>query len=223
MIFGLFNKYNKTNFKAGGLILDEIPLGAPKLIKEVKFVAPRKIDFRDMCLQSSDQGQTSQCAGFATAGFVEVQNWKVKHYPEQVDGPAIYKEAKIIDGNGGEGTTLGSAAKAALNLNLYGGKIVYVNNSIDDVKFAIHQYGVAVAGFLITNEWNEVEKATGFIRDLGTGATKRGGHAVLICGYDDNGCYIQNSWGESWGIYGFGILRWRQFSEQLMQSLVIAA
>jgi len=216
----LKSKYNKTNFKAGGLIFGDIPRGAEKLSKEPKFVAPRKIDFRDMCLKSDDQGRTSQCAGFATAGFIEVQNWKSKHYPEQVDAPAIYKEAKRIDGYTGEGTMLDDAVKASINLKFANGHGIYISNTIDDIKFAIHQYGVCIAGFMITDEWNEVEKETGFIRIIEK-PTKRGGHAVLLCGYDDNGIYIQNSWGESWGIYGFGILRWNQFSQQLMQAMVI--
>lgn len=174
-----------------------------------------------MCLPSNDQGQTSQCAAFATAGFIEVHNWKVKHYPEQVDAPSIYREAKHIDGYPGEGTMLKDAIQAAINLKFASGRGAYINNTINDVKFAIHQYGVCIAGFVITNEWNEVEKNTGFIRDLGGGAVKRGGHAVLLCGYDENGIYIQNSWGEIWGISGFGTLRWRQFSDQLMQAMII--
>ena len=219
-IFNFFNKYNKTNFDAGGLILDEVPLSAPKLIKSQNFMAPRKLDFRDMCLRSDDQGNTSMCAAFSTAGFVEILNWRTKNYPEQVDAPAIYNEAKRIDGNSREGTTLNSATQAAINLGFISGKGTYINNTIDDVKFAIHRHVSVIAGFKITEDWNYVEKNTGFIR-MTEGSNVRGGHAVLICGFSEDGFYIQNSWGGGWGVYGFGILRFKQFSEQLMQAQVI--
>jgi hypothetical protein len=35
-----------------------------------------------------------------------------------------------------------------------------------------------------------------------------GGHAFAIIGYDAEGFWIQNSWGESWGYWGFGHLRY---------------
>lgn len=35
-----------------------------------------------------------------------------------------------------------------------------------------------------------------------------GGHAMLIVGYDAEGCLIANSWGTGWGDEGFGRLSW---------------
>jgi len=217
-----WNKYKKTNFEAGDLIFDDTPLtDSNTATRDPKFVSPRKLDFRDMCISTSNQLQTPHCAGYSTAGHIEVLNWKVKHYPEQEDGDAIYKEAKTFDGYDGPGTFLKDAVQAAINLNLVKGVGKYIAAGRKDVKFAIHQYTTCVAGFNITNEWNEVEKKTGYIRDLGDQAVTRGGHAVLICGYDEHGIYIQNSWGEEWGIFGFAILRWEQFDRQFRNGMVI--
>lgn len=35
---------------------------------------------------------------------------------------------------------------------------------------------------------------------------KLGGHAFAIVAYDENGLWIQNSWGTSWGLQGFGLI-----------------
>jgi hypothetical protein len=38
------------------------------------------------------------------------------------------------------------------------------------------------------------------------GDAERGGHAIVIVGYDDRGLWIHNSWGPEWGVEGYGIL-----------------
>jgi C1A family cysteine protease len=210
----------KTTFKAGGLRLDvpyahHICLSAPS-----KFMAPRSLDFRDMCIATSDQGATSQCAGYATAGMLEVQNWKRDHYPEQVSGTDIYNTAKKLDSLQGEGTTLFAAAKAAQVLGLTKGEYYEVRNTRNDLKFVIHQNCVCSCGFKITDEWNYAA-SNGTIPDWKDKATTIGGHAVLCCGYNQHGVYIQNSWGSKWGLYGFGFLSWPQFDRQFISGVVI--
>lgn len=220
-MFG-FSKYKKTNFEAGYCLADTQPLVAERaLCATSQFVAPKRIDNRDMCLRSSNQGNLPHCAGYSTAGYIEFQNWKNKHYPEQVDGDLIYSEAKKLDGMPNvNGTILRCAAQGAINAGLIKGEIKQIPKSEIDIQFAIHQYGVCVAGLMITDEWNLLEKNTGKISIL-KNPVKIGGHAILFCGYDTDGIYIQNSWGENWGIYGFGILSWKQFSDQIMDACII--
>lgn len=219
---GLFSRYNKTNFDAGGCMLEEVPMGADIVLAAQKFMAPRKIDSRDMLLTSSNQGQTPHCVGYSTAGYCEFIHWKTHHYPEQMDGDAVYAEAKKMDGSPNvNGTWPKFGVRAAINLGLIQGNGKYVQKGRKNVKFALHQYGVCVAGFMITTEWNKVEKKSGLIVDMGNNAQNRGGHAVLLCGYDNTGVYIQNSWGTEWGLHGFGLLRWSQFDRQFMSGMVI--
>jgi intein/homing endonuclease len=178
--------------------------------------------------------KTHNCAGYSMAGYIEYHNWKTIHYPAQVDGDAIYAEAKKIDGNNSPGTYLRSAIQAAINLKLINGTPKYVDypsinqsgmdralKRIISIKFALHQYGVVLAGFRITDEWDWVDKKTGMIRDMGEKAKGKGGHAVLLCGYDMEGVYIQNSWGIFWGHYGFAVLSWKQYVQQIMQAMVV--
>lgn len=215
------SRYNKTNFKAGYC-------KGPKLLANKQntasypdhFLAPRKLDFRDMCIKTSDQESTPHCAGYAIAGMIEVQNWKKKHYPEQVDGDAIYLESKRIDGDPYEGTSLDSAARAAINLKLIDGKIKFVETSFSGIKFCIHSYTTFTAGFMVTDEWNNVDRKTGRIPEF-ENSVNLGGHAVLVCGYDEDGVYIQNSWGPTWGIHGFALVPWDTVTTQFMYGIVI--
>jgi len=218
---GLFGRYKKTDFKAGGCILEEIPFGADIVEPAEKFIAPRKIDYRDMLVTSSDQGQTSECVGYSTAGCCEFWFWKNKHYPKQFDGSAIYAEAKKLDGSPTvNGTWPKYGVQAAINLGFIAGESRYVTNTIDDIKFTLHEHGPFVGGFLITTDWNIVDKNTGLIKNS-QDAISRGGHAVLCAGYDNSGLYIQNSWGDKYGIFGFCILGWEQVQKQFMNGIVI--
>jgi len=223
MLHLIKNHYRKTNFKTGGLLEGEI-VGAPRdyMLTPRGHVYPRKLDFRDACLQSSNQDNTPHCAGYSTAGYIEIKKWQKRHYPEQFDGDAIYYEAKKLDGRPNvKGTRLQYSAQAAINLGLIDGDIQYIGKNRDDIKCAIHSHWACIAGFNITNEWNMVN-GYGIIKNLGDRAVLIGGHAVLICGYSDEGIYIQNSWGTSWGLYGFGLLSWGQVDKQLMEGVIIA-
>lgn len=215
-------QYNRTNFMGGGLTPSRrVQTSMNSLFTDPRFKAPRKLDFRDMCVQTSNQHQTPHCAGYAVAGMIEIRNWQIKHYPEQVDGDAIYYEAKKIDGDDFEGTSLDSAAQAAINLDLINGNLKFVSGDFDSIRFCIHTNLSFVAGFSITDEWNMVNKNTGEIIDYGNKAQKRGGHAVLVCGYSEKGVYIQNSWGQSWGVWGYALIPWIKVTQQYMYGMVI--
>jgi len=223
-MFTWLSKYKKTNFEAGYLLKDTRPLITSETYSaSPNFVAPRKIDNRDMCLRSSNQGNSPHCAGYSTAGFIEMFNWRTKHFPEQIDGDRIYYEAKKLDGQPTvNGTVLSCAGQGAINAGLIKGTVKRVLPTELDIQFAIHQYGSCVGGLMITNEWNTVEKATGRIINLGDKAITIGGHAIIFCGYNLDGIYIQNSWGEGeWGLYGFALLPWELFRRQIIDAMVI--
>ena len=221
-MFGIGLSFKKTSFKAGFLNLNiQITLTSDNHYKAVdKFIAPRKIDNRDMCLSSNSQGDTPYCAAYSTAGYIEYMNWKTKHYPEQIDAESIYKRAKELENNPYDGTTYDYVVKAVNELNLIKGKAKFLFNKMD-VQFAVHQYGVCMGAFNITDEWNSVHRSTGLIDNYGDRAQKLGGHGILICGFDKQGVYIQNSWGEDWGIYGFAILDWNHFAQQFQHGVII--
>lgn len=221
-IMGLFDrfKYKKTDFKAGGLILADKPLGAKEgLQADPEFVAPRKIDRRDMLLASSNQGNFPHCVGFGTAGILEYWHWKKKHYPIQYNGDKIYEAAKKIDNYNGPGTYLRFGIQGAIDLGLINGKKKQLGLSVNNVKYAIHEHDIVLAGFNITDEWNLVDKSGRIVEKANP--KNIGGHCVIICGFNKDGFYIQNSWDESWGLHGFCLLPYALFKKQFMSGYVI--
>jgi len=218
----MFSNYRKTDYKPIGLQQEKFYPPLEKTVRtECTFVAPNKIDHRDFCIRTDSQIGTPYCTGYATAGYIEIKHWQKKHFPKQYDATKIYMAAKKLDDFEGDGSWVKFAVQGAIDLDMIGGDIKYVEKGKDDLRFAILEYGACIGSFMITNEWNQVNKKNGQIKDLGDKANLLGGHAVLICGYDKHGVYIQNSWGKEWGIWGFAWLSWEQFQKQFMGGMVI--
>jgi hypothetical protein len=133
---------------------------------------------------------------------------------------SIYEKAKEIDPFDHDGTLLKFGIQAAKDLGYVDGEAFYIGRSIHSIKFAILEFGVCLGAFNITNEWNLLRRKDGRISEFDN-PRFMGGHAVLICGYDEEGLYIQNSWGQGWGIYGFGLLPWKLVERQFLKGAVI--
>lgn len=209
----------RTTFRGGGLKDDSVlslsaPMRAPS-----DFAVPAYVDSRPYCLPANDQGNVPACVGFATAALCEITHWKTSHKPQQYDALGIYKKAKEIEGNTEEGTTFTFGVRAAQELGFLDKSLVVrrVTGKLN-VQFALHKYGAVLAGFNVTDAWNRANVKNGFI---GTpdGAT-RGGHAVILCWYDDKSVGWQNSWG-NWGAHGFGRCTWDQFSRMFIHAAVL--
>lgn len=71
---------------------------------------------------------------------------------------------------------------------------------------ALAEVGVLFASATVHAGWDKDQvKADGLITPS---AQLRGGHAFAIVAYDQDGFWIQNSWGADWGHRGFGHLRY---------------
>ena len=216
----------RTFFEAGGLLLDKEDLkfsvAAPVSSNEQP---PTYVDNRSFLLAADDQGTTSQCAAYSMASVIEVALWKKTREHRTIDPVPIYDEAKRIDGNSEPGTYLDSVVHAAKTLGLISidarARALRTRN---DVKFALREFEVCLLGMKITQGWNNVDARTGFI---GPDPQSLGGHAVTACWYDDSpgssapGIGIENSWGLSWGVRGFGRMTWEQFDKQFLYGLVV--
>jgi hypothetical protein len=187
-------------------------------------VNPLRIDNRQLCSPTDNQGTTSSCAGYSCAQLLESVYWKFTGKPIQLDARQIYKKAKTIDGNPkSNGTTLEAAMSSALQLCNFDSEKWSVEKffkmkddipkTIDTVKFLIHKYDFLLGGFHISSGWEKVDKFSCCVKK-----TKKdlGGHCVLLCGYDKTGVYIQNSWGKDWGAKGFAIVDWERFAEEFV-------
>lgn len=96
-----------------------------------------------------------------------------------------------------DGTSLEAAIKAAIQIGgfedisnnikigfLYNDK---TENTLLYLKHLIHRYNFIHAGFLINEGWYNVSDSNYIIPN---GKISYGGHAVIICGYDQTGVYI---------------------------------
>lgn len=189
-----------------------------------KFVAPTTVPLMGYCTQTEDQGSKPWCAAYAAAGFTENIMWRRDDFPSQINPAPIYEYAKKIDGDpNGDGTTLTAVMQALLKFNYFDKdkcKIRVIRN-LESVKYAIHKYGVCLAGFSISREWYSLNPKKTAI----TGKKDRellGGHAVLVCGYDQNGLYVHNSWGEAWGSNGFALITWEEARRQFIYASVLS-
>jgi hypothetical protein len=225
-----FRRYQRFDRIGGGLVIEpmEQVLESAPLLAPGRFDAPAWIDSRAMCLLADDQGQEPACTGFAMAGWLEVQHWRTKHYQQTFDALKLYRKAKELDKIKESGTTLQAVAEAAKVLGFVDQKAqLKTVKSQAEVMYALHQYGVCLGAFEVTEAWHFVDRKSGFIHK--TAGNRRGGHAVLLCQYCREttkdgllaGIGWQNSWGASWGHHGFGRMSWDQFTQTFYYGLVI--
>jgi C1A family cysteine protease len=79
-----------------------------------------------------------------------------------------------------------------------------LNNNTDS-RVHLAKVGPFVAGVPVYSNWSTIDR-DGLVPD--PGGQFRGGHAILIVGYDDKKQLFkfQNSWGRSWGDRGYGYI-----------------
>ena len=76
-------------------------------------------------------------------------------------------------------------------------------NSLKKLKESLYENGPCLIAFPVYNYSSEFW--------LKQGSNDLGGHAVTVVGYTENGFIIRNSWGESWGNYGYSIYNYEDW------------
>ncbi len=143
-----------------------------------------------------DQGNTPECVGFGWAQWGNTLPVDDKY--TAIDGDAIYKAAKVIDGDNQDGTTVRSGAKAMKDR---GRVSAYAfTTSFSAALTFLHSTGPLVFGI----DWYEsmfTPDSKGYVSPSGSIA---GGHAFAVVGdlVSEGGVLCQNSWGKDWGING---------------------
>lgn len=92
------------------------------------------------------------------------------------------------------------------------------HTSIPDIHAAINETGFVYATAQIHSGW-DLNKGEGFIT-FDNSQKPWGGHAFLFVGYDEEGFWVQNSWGDTWGSKGFARLSYRDWRENSMDAWV---
>ena len=175
-----------------------------------------------------DQGTEGACTGFGLATNVNYLLRKRKVYPDPVSASPwmLYELAKRYDewpGEEYEGSSARGAMKGwhkhgvcAVGLCEKGGRVseaalkeapkrslgAYFRVNHKDLvamHSAIAEVGILYATAAVHSGWENVA-ADGVIKKS---EQIIGGHAFAIIGYDEDGLWIQNSWGPGWGKGGF--------------------
>ena len=217
--------YNPSGLKIPGRLAGRLALKVSAL-----FEAPKELLLDGYCTPAEDQGSKPWCAAYAATNFAESVLWRMKGFRRDIDPAPVYRYAKTIDGDPeGDGTYLECALKGLVATNVFRRecRVRTFGNSwfgfgatdgLNETRYAVHRYGCCLAGFNITDEWFAPRDAV--IRG-GTGFEMQGGHAVLVCGYDEGGFLVMNSWGKAYGREGKVYVSNRAFERQFMYGAVL--
>lgn len=151
-------------FVRGALKVPEAKFLGARFRAAPKFRGPPRLLLSGYCTPVENQGAKPWCAAYSASSYAENILWRVKGYREEIDPAPVYAHAKRIDGDpDGDGTYLECALDALLEQGLFdrnvskvktfGGRMFCSDTALDDLKYAVHRYGVCVAGFNITSEW----------------------------------------------------------------------
>ena len=216
------NKAVIAKYKHDNILREDYFKNSSKVNVPITGTFPLKIDNRQLCTPTEYQGDKPYCVGYSAAQLLEAMLWKYTGKLVNMDAAQIYAKAKEKDGKisvGGTFVDLGLTCA----VNICPEKIIknwfMVRTSRERdprvLKRILHMNDLCMAGFNITEGWYEVNASNGYT--IQQKIPKIGGHAVLVCGYDENGVYIQNHWGRDWGAKGFAILPWKLYEAEFMQ------
>jgi len=200
------NKYAQM-FNPNGLKLPKRILKRDSFCAGAKQILPSSYLVEGMLTRVENQGNYPNCAAYAATTFAECVMWKRDGYPQQIDPVKIYNYAKTIDGDADcDGTLLECALEGLFEYGYFDrnvSKIKTVGGSVfgNDqdkalfyCKMACFRYGSCVIGCNIDESWYTPKN--GIVKG---GGSSLGGHAITLCGFDDGGIIIRNSWGSDWG------------------------
>lgn len=181
-----------------------------------------------------NQGDRGTCAGFAGATVKGFQDRIETGLPWQLSPEMVYSLARQIDGMPVD--TQGTYPRCIFKVLKDFGCCQEINwkynhtcpglsalpdarnhriksygqvNPLDHelIKQIIFQVGPLLAGVGVTLNWTQ-NTDTIWIIDSHKFDPELGGHAITVVGWTEDGIIIQNSWGDSWGRFGYAVLTW---------------
>jgi len=192
-----------------------------------------------------DQKSEGACTGFAVAAAINILNQRAQR--ETVVSPRmLYEMAKRNDEWPGEeydGSSLRGAVQGWKNMGVCEdeywpyrvgtnkgeltiaaaknarkhtiGAYYRIKPVISDFHAALNEAGVIVASAKVHKGWNSPDNGR-----IEHHEKQTGGHAFIIVGYNDEGFWIQNSWGKSWGDNGVALWSYEDWVENVMDAWV---
>jgi C1A family cysteine protease len=149
-----------------------------------------------------DQGDTPQCVGYSTRGFLEAAPIMTKHAVEP-SATAIYRGAQERDewpGTNYDGTSVRGAMKYLTDAKEISG-YVWGQSLAEAITWMNNGYGTCIVGTNWYVQMSDVDDR-GFMREPASNMdTPIGGHAWHVIWYDQkkNALLMRNSWGKYFG------------------------
>jgi C1A family cysteine protease len=190
------------------------------------------VDLRPMLLPVRDQGHRGTCLAFAVTALHEVLRAAGEPVGEDLAEEALYWGCKQVDGNWNTGTSFLSASMALPRwgqpieatwpydprqsdgvayhppaipggANWHHAGLRSVTTTSTDVRSLLAGSVPVALGITIYPSFYR-PNGTGHIADPQPGDPKKGRHAVVAVGFDEDEILIRNSWGPTWGVSGYG-------------------
>lgn len=173
-----------------------------------------------------DQGSYPACAGYASAGVKTDEEYIQSRQKYMFDGLWLYNECKKIDNLPGvAGTGLRYALQTlfdqgikqtglpctkklpASNWKIKAYFRIEQDSTADFIKQVVFQYGSVLIGSRWYASWMDVKEVF-----PAPGNIIMGGHAYRVCGWNETGFIIINSWGKKlWGVDGVATMPYDMF------------
>jgi pimeloyl-ACP methyl ester carboxylesterase len=93
-----------------------------------------------------------------------------------------------------------------------------VGRTLSDYHAALNEVGALYVSATIHRGWQQGAAKGG---EIGYPGEKLGGHAFAIVGYNTDGFWVQNSWGEEWGTGGVALWRYEDWLENAKDAWVL--
>jgi len=195
-----------------------------------------------------NQGTEGACTGFGLAGAINLLNQKRKK-DLSVSPRMLYEMARKFDEWEGEkysGSSCRGAIKGWANmgvceesywpykslnpgkLNIAAAKNARSNTigayyrltpRISDFHAALNETGVIFCSANVHSGWSRQQAKSGkipFKKD------RTGGHAFALVGYNENGFWVQNSWGKKWGSDGIALWTYEDWERNLIDAWIFS-
>ena len=195
-----------------------------------------------------DQGKEGACTGFGLAAVINrllAERGEVR----EVSARMLYEMAKKFDKWEGEdyaGSSCRGAVRGWSNMGVCSeerapykesesdwhltveqakdarkttvGAYFRVSKRLSDYHAALNEVGVLYASARVHDGWQRSNVVNGKIPH---GTEHLGNHAFAIVGYDQEGFYVQNSWGKTWGKDGVALWLYEDWLENVRDAWVV--
>ncbi len=194
----------------------------------------KSVDLRPMLLPIRDQGRRGTCVAFAITALHEVLRSAATVAAEDLAEEALYWGCKQVDGNWTTGTSFQSASTALPRwgqpieatwpydprrsdgvpyqppatpggADWFQAGLRSVTTTSAEVRALLAGSVPVALGITLYPSFYR-PNGTGHVSDPRPGEPRKGRHAVVAVGFENEDILIRNSWGPTWGVDGYGWL-----------------